>query len=142
MAGIEDERNITYYAVPQAGGAVAYAARKWFFGVTMFDVNFFDSFYQKYFFGVQIHKVFPGTPASSKVESGDIVTRIDGVRVETVAQFVTQMEASATGTVAMKVRDVNSGAYVDFNVTLLPFPTGGSGTPGGGGGGGGGPGGP
>ncbi len=128
---IEDERNITHIPVQETGAngqvVTKYVARKWYFGARIFQAQFFDFTYQQYYWGIHISQVFPGTPASSKVEFGDIITRVNGVRVETVAQFVQQLEASTSGNVSMRVRDVNSGAYIDFNVQLLPFPSSGGG---------------
>lgn len=123
---IEDERNITHVQVertlPNGQKVYEYVIRKWFFGVRIFQAQFFDATFQQYFWGIHISQVFPGTPASSKVEPGDIITRVNGVRIETVAQFVQQLEASSSGNVTMRVRDVNSGAYLDISVQLWPFP--------------------
>jgi hypothetical protein len=127
---IEDERNITHVTVTVQtphGQVQEVRARKWFFGVRMFQAQFFDATFQQWFWGIHISQVFPGTPASSKVEQGDIITRVDGVRVETVAQFVQQIEASQSGNVTMRARDVNSGAYLDFSVQLWQFPNSGPG---------------
>lgn len=126
-SAVQDERTISHVQVsktlPNGNEVFEVVGRKWFFGVRIYQAQFFDPTFQQWFWGVGIWEVFPGTPASSKVEAGDIVTRVNGFRVETVSQFIQQLEFSATGYVSMRVRDVNTGAYFDFFVQLLPYPS-------------------
>lgn len=130
ISNIEDERNISTFTVTvqtPSGEVHELRSRKWYFGVRIFQAQFFDGTFQQWFWGIHVSTVFPGTPASSKVEQGDFITRVNGSRVETVAQFVQEIEKSPTGNVTMRARDVNSGAYLDFAVQLLAFPNSGQG---------------
>lgn len=102
--------------------SVNYAIPPWFFGVFMQNVQYFDPTFQQFFRGVQVTSVIQGTPAASRVEPGDIITRVEGNRVETIAQFSQALRASQNGSVSMRVRDIRTGGYVDFQVQLLAHP--------------------
>lgn len=124
-----DERSLpTGYAIPQ-----------WFFGVQVYEEFVYDPWYGPYQ-ALRVVYVYFGSPASYRVEVGDIISRVDGHRVQTYADFYQRVSQSSSGVISLRVRDVRTGYFIDLqNIHLMAYPSGGGG---GGPAGPGGPGGP
>ena len=72
---------------------------------------------------LRVTHVYAGSPASYRVESGDVITRVDGKRTETYADFAAAVGFSTTGTIDIRVRDVRTGHFVDIHgIKLAPYP--------------------
>jgi S1-C subfamily serine protease len=63
--------------------------------------------------GVRIVNVWPGMPAAGRLDPGDIVTRVNGVRTYNVFDFQ-QAIAQSGGVVNLRLRDVRTGWIVDY----------------------------
>jgi S1-C subfamily serine protease len=62
--------------------------------------------------GIRITSVWPGYPSYGRLDPGDIITRVNGIRVRSVPEFQGAM-ASAGPFVYLRLRDVRTGAIVD-----------------------------
>jgi hypothetical protein len=63
--------------------------------------------------GVRVLNVWPGYPASGRLDPGDIVTRVNGYRTRSL-QDVRYAMSVAGGVVNLRVRDVRTGQIVDI----------------------------
>ena len=71
--------------------------------------------------GIEVMNIVAGQPAQQNgVNIGDIITRINGTSIHSLLDLALQLNASG-GTVVLRVRDVNSGQFVDTQpITLAP----------------------
>ena len=64
-----------------------------------------------------VQETFPNTPASGKLEIGDIIEQVNGQNVETVQQLRNVVAANAPGAV-IDLKTFRKGKDVDVKVTL------------------------
>lgn len=122
------------YKAPTVGPAVGPGAAKYKLGAYMTPIQYYEPQIGGYVNAMRIDAPIKFSPAQRYgLESGDILTRIDGVPVRNFIDLRNQINASS-GTVTLRIRDIRSGTYSDMlGVVLEPIgpPPG----PGGGGGG-------
>ena len=74
--------------------------------------------------GVRILSVTPGMPAAGRLDPGDIITRVNGIRTYNVFDFQ-QAIANSGGVVNLRLRDVRTGRIIDYPPIGLNGPAGG-----------------
>lgn len=108
-----------------------YAQPQWYLGIRGQDVTAYDPASGSYYQAVYVAYRYSGTPGEAHLDTGDIITRVDGNRVSNMNQLRAAIGFSS-GVVSLRVRDVRTGQFVNLNGVQLIDPP----NPGGGGGGG------
>ncbi len=73
--------------------------------------------------GLRVTNVWPGYPAYGRLDPGDIITRVNGYRTRTLADFRYAM-SFAGPMVTLRLRDVRTGQIMDIPPIAL-YPAGG-----------------
>jgi S1-C subfamily serine protease len=68
--------------------------------------------------GIRIVNVWPGYPAYGRLDPGDVITRVNGMRVTNLDQFRFAM-ANANGALYLRVRDIRTGTMMDLDPIFL-----------------------
>jgi PDZ domain-containing secreted protein len=66
---------------------------------------------------IYITSVIPGSAAYGRLDPGDMITRVNGVRVRTVEEFQIEV-AKSIGSIQLRLRDVRTGQIQD----TIPIP--------------------
>lgn len=63
--------------------------------------------------GVRVLTVWPGYPAWGRLDPGDIITRVNGIRTRNIDEFRYAMSMSG-GVINLRVRDIRTGSFLDM----------------------------